>query len=150
MRAWKAGLWAAALAGTLGLSQVMAAENAAELGELTLAISGLVSDAGELKIVLVSSAEQFSFEAEALRRVVTEIHGGESRWLFSALPFGDYAIKVYHDANGNDELDKNFLGIPKEDVGFSNNPSLRFGEPSYDEARFSFDSSPMTVNIEMK
>jgi len=128
----------------------MAADDAAELGELTLSISGFVSDAGEVKIALVSSAEQFSFEVEPRHQVVSGIHAGESRWLFSALPLGEYAIKVYHDENGNDELDKNFLGIPKEDVGFSNNPSLRFGEPSYDDARFSFDSSPMTVNIQMK
>jgi uncharacterized protein (DUF2141 family) len=66
------------------------------------------------------------------------------------LPFGEYAIKIYHDENGNDELDTNFLGIPKEGVGFSNNPSARFGEPGFDEAKFVFDSPSMTVDIEIQ
>lgn len=50
-----------------------------------------------------------------------------------------YALIVYHDLNDNGRLDRNFLGIPREPYGFSNNPSTRFGPPGFHEA--SFDSS---------
>lgn len=49
------------------------------------------------------------------------------------------ALIVYHDLNNNGRLDRNFLGIPREPYGFSNNPSTRFGPPGYHEA--SFDAS---------
>mgnify|MGYP003572328091 CR=1 FL=1 len=49
-----------------------------------------------------------------------------------------YAIAAYHDANGNQELDKNFFGVPKEGYGFSNNARATFGPPSFEKAAFSF------------
>ena len=33
---------------------------------------------------------------------------------------GEYAFCVYHDINGNGQLDTNLVGIPKEPFGFSN------------------------------
>jgi len=49
---------------------------------------------------------------------------------------GFYAISLVHDENENNQLDKNYLGIPKEGYGFSNNPSARFGAPSFKESQF--------------
>jgi len=49
---------------------------------------------------------------------------------------GAYAISVYHDANGNHEFDQNFIGLPTEGFGFSNNPTLLVGPPSFETARF--------------
>ena len=50
------------------------------------------------------------------------------------LPTGAYAIGVFHDVNGNNSLDTNFLGIPKEQYGFGNDATGSFGPPSFDEA----------------
>ena len=41
-------------------------------------------------------------------------------YTFKDIPCGEYAIKLYHDTNMNQALDKNFLNIPKEQYGFSN------------------------------
>jgi len=49
---------------------------------------------------------------------------------------GDYAISLVHDENGNGKLDKNLFGIPTEGVGFSQNPKLSFGPPTYAATRF--------------
>ncbi|MBL7858033.1 MAG: DUF2141 domain-containing protein [Cyclobacteriaceae bacterium] len=53
---------------------------------------------------------------------------------FDNLPAGDYAVSVIHDTNNNLVLDKNFLGIPKEGFGFSNNVIGIFGPPSFEQA----------------
>ncbi len=37
------------------------------------------------------------------------------------VPSGTYAIGLYIDANENEKMDTNFLGIPKEQYGTSNN-----------------------------
>lgn len=48
---------------------------------------------------------------------------------------GTYALLVYYDENGNDRLDRNFIGIPKEPLGFSNSYQPK-GPPSYSRAAF--------------
>ena len=65
------------------------------------------------------------------------------------LPAGTYAVQVMHDANGNDKLDTNFMGIPVEGYGFSNNPTgLR--KATFDEARFTIDDSPKAIVIRLR
>ena len=51
------------------------------------------------------------------------------------VPPGVYAVAVYHDANSNGKLDANFLGIPKEGYGVSNDVRPRFRPPRFSEAR---------------
>lgn len=48
--------------------------------------------------------------------------------------------------NGNKKLDKNFLGIPKEQYGFSNNVMGRMSPPTLDQAKFAI-VGPATQNI---
>ena len=49
---------------------------------------------------------------------------------------GIYAIALYHDRNSNLQLDKNFLGIPSEPIGISNNPKFGFSAPTFKESAF--------------
>jgi uncharacterized protein (DUF2141 family) len=50
------------------------------------------------------------------------------------VPKGTWAVLVYQDANENGELDRNLLGIPKENYGFSRDAASRFGPPGFDDA----------------
>jgi uncharacterized protein (DUF2141 family) len=56
---------------------------------------------------------------------------------------------VYHDENKNGKLDTNFLGIPTEDYGYSNNVSAWFGPPSWERAKFLFNSKEMLIEIDI-
>jgi len=58
------------------------------------------------------------------------------------LPPGEYAIQAFHDANGNDELDRGLFGIPKEGVGFSRDAKIVFSPPKWKDARFSHGNQP--------
>lgn len=55
---------------------------------------------------------------------------------FKDIPDGIYAISVFHDEDGNGELTTNFLGIPKESYGASNNAKGTFGPPKWENAKF--------------
>ena len=62
-------------------------------------------------------------------------------YLFTCTPpyaeyMGGSIIKLFLDLNGNGEMDTNFLGIPKEPFGFSNNAKGKLGPPSFDAAAF--------------
>lgn len=63
--------------------------------------------------------------------------------VFDGLPPGEYAVAVFHDENANNDLDRNFLGIPSEGTGASNDAHNMFGPPSYSDARFQLRNVPL-------
>lgn len=66
------------------------------------------------------------------------------------LPVGSYATSTFLDINGNSKLDKRF-GIPTEKFGFSNNPKLQFGPPSFSECDFRVnEGSKNSISIKVK
>lgn len=62
---------------------------------------------------------------------------------------GTYAIAIIHDENGNGKLDT-FAGIPREGVGFSRNPAIRFGAPSFKSAQFPVAGGAVRQDIKVK
>jgi uncharacterized protein (DUF2141 family) len=65
------------------------------------------------------------------------------------LPSGQYWLRVYQDLNGNEELDANYIGIPKEPYGFSNNVRPRFGPPDTEDMLFSVKANT-NISIELQ
>ena len=57
------------------------------------------------------------------------------------LPPGNYAISAFLDANDNGKLDTNIVGIPKERFGFSKNPTIVAGAPSFNKCEFEVKES---------
>ena len=68
---------------------------------------------------------------------------------FKDLPPGTYAVQVMHDENENNKLDTNFLGIPTEGYGFSNNPNV-MRKAHFDEARFDVGADAATITIRLR
>ena len=62
---------------------------------------------------------------------------------------GVYAAAAYHDENGNTKLDKNWIGLPKEGFGVSNNPSMFLAPPSHEEAAFTVADGISRVDIKL-
>ena len=118
-----------------------------DTGTLTIAITGLENDDGEVLLALSNSRENYESDSKAYFGFKVKIKGGTADCTISELPFGEYAIKLYHDENIDGELNSNFLGIPTEDYGFSNNASGTFGPADYDDAKFLFEHSDMIMNI---
>lgn len=65
------------------------------------------------------------------------------------LPLGEHAITLFVDFNGNKKIDKNFLGIPKEPYGFSNNVIGNMSAPTFDQAKFEI-LGPTSQNIKLR
>ncbi|MGB1141698.1 MAG: DUF2141 domain-containing protein [Halioglobus sp.] len=66
------------------------------------------------------------------------------------LPPGEYAITIFHDSNGNGELDTNFIGLPKEPIAMSNNAKPKFGPPKYEDAAFEVVLEPIIQRVKIK
>jgi uncharacterized protein (DUF2141 family) len=69
---------------------------------------------------------------------------------FADIAPGDYALAILHDENGNGKVDTNFIGIPKEGVGFSNNATGKMGPPSFDAVRFHVGSGGNAQMVKIK
>ena len=67
--------------------------------------------------------------------VIEEVGTGTATYTFE-LPNGTYAIGIFVDTNYNNEMDRNFFGVPKEQYGFSNDAKGSFGPPSFKDASF--------------
>jgi uncharacterized protein (DUF2141 family) len=69
--------------------------------------------------------------------------------VFADLRAGVYAVSVFHDENMNERLDKNFMGVPKEGYGASNNPKKKMGPPNFNEAKFQLSGTEQSVEMKL-
>lgn len=118
-------------------------------GNFFLTVIGFESDDGKAMIALFNSEEAYSENGERFKYVAADIKDSKAEWTIEELPFGEYAIKLYHDENENMELDRNMLGIPSETFGFSNNATGSFGPADYEDAKFIFNSSGQKHEINL-
>jgi uncharacterized protein (DUF2141 family) len=125
-------------------------EKADSKGDLVVIISGLENNKGQMMIALNNSEEDYNAKGKAFRGVQTGIKEHTASWMFDEIPHGEYAIKVYHDEDGDGELDTNFLGIPSEDYGFSNDAKGSFGPASWADAKFLFHTKKDTMKISIE
>lgn len=66
-----------------------------------------------------------------------------------ALPPGRWALSVFQDMNGNRKLDANFLGIPSEPSGSSNDPPARWSAPKFADALVTVGDAPIALSIRL-
>jgi len=66
------------------------------------------------------------------------------------IPFGSYSITIFHDVNDNRSLDTNFIGIPKEPYGFSNDAKAPFGPPSFEASTFDFYENNSKIDVTLR
>ena len=121
-----------------------------EAAELTVKIESDSAD-GNIGCALFSNAKGFPIDAAGAIQKFSQNTPSGTEFVFSNLKSGKYAVSVMNDQNGNKILDKNLLGIPREEWGVSNNirPSLR--APKFEEAAFEIDEkTDLTMNIRIK
>ena len=114
-------------------------------------IVGMHSNDGKVYCSLYSSADGFPDEfAKAAKTATSGITNEQAACEFDSVTPGDYAISVYQDENSNGKLDRNFMGIPKEGVGASNDAKGSFGPPKFADARFSYKGGPHELTIHLQ
>lgn len=143
------GVWVLSLLTTTASSQERPGSGT-KTGMLIVLIDGFENDRGDARMGLCKSSEEYKSEWEMFRQAVLPIKSGKVEWVLKDLPWGEYAVKVYHDKNANGILDKNAVGIVKEAYGFSNNARGIFGPPDYEAVAFKFEQAVMTVKITVK
>jgi uncharacterized protein (DUF2141 family) len=138
---------------TLSIALVMTLCACAYSQQIVLTVSGLDADqGGRVSAGLYSSSDGWTKPGKQVAGTSTAINGsGQVDVVFEEVPPGTYALAIMHDANSNDKMDTNFIGIPKEGYTFSNNAFGRLGPPSFDDASFKVvDGQTASVSATMK
>ncbi len=103
---------------------------------------------GTVVFVLYDSPNTFGDLRDPVM-TVTEPLDGRNVYSLTNVPPAEYALLVYYDENGNARIDKNFIGIPREPLGFSNGYTPK-GPPSYARAAFTLtDDEPSQFDVEL-
>ncbi len=131
---------------------IAAPVSAAFKGNLNVQVTGLRNQQGQLCIKLFSNSQGFPEGSQkGTRQQCVKITDNLMKFNFSNLTSGGYAVAVYHDANNDNKLNRNSLGMPTEGYGFSNNPVYtRTGPPKYGEAVFLLAGPNTNVTIKLK
>lgn len=129
-------------------SQTIQADST-QLGRIIVTIVGFENKKGDCRFAINNSEELHEREDTVFIGLVFPIKNDTVVVEIDSLNYGWYAIKVLHDENRNTELDTNFLGIPAENFGYSNNASGWFGPPSWEKAKFLLNQEVMKIEIQV-
>lgn len=119
------------------------------LHNISVEVVNIKNATGIIRASLFSSKKGFpSKPKHAYKITSSSITDNKSYFSFKGIRPGIYSVSVVHDENADGKLNTNWLGIPKEGVGSSNNPKSKFGPPSFKAS--SFEISDSTVSLKIK
>jgi uncharacterized protein (DUF2141 family) len=99
---------------------------------------------------LFTKASDFP-DGEGILTVRTPIAGANTACTFPNVEPGTYAVAVVHDENSNGRLDKNFVGVPSEGYGVSNNKTYALSAPKWEESVFTITASERkTLQVKLR
>lgn len=123
-------------------SQITAQDNFS----VTVKVNGLKSNDGQVFIALYNSEEDWL--ENVFKGTTSAISEKTCTVVFEDIPNGIYAVSIFHDENNNGKMDKNFMGIPKEDYGCSNDASGFMGPPKWKDAKFDLNQNlDVAINL---
>lgn len=135
------------LAIALLISSMIFAQTATHKSEegisVTVSAVNALSDKGTVKFAFY---DEENFMKQPIYAKSASVENGKSTVVFENVPQGNYAIICFHDENGNNSLDFNENGIPKESYGLSNN-KMNFGPPEFESAKFEVTEEDLTLEI---
>lgn len=139
-------------AGSLGTPATRTAQfaPAQRLVGLTVKPADVRNKKGHLIFGVFTSAE--GFPSDPLKAVYWETRSADSENLTfeCMLPPGRYSASILHDENSNGQMDVNFLGIPKEGYGVTNNPKPKYSAATFQQGIFELgpDGKDLAISIQ--
>lgn len=104
-------------------------------GSLKIVVTGFNSDEGIVRAGIYFNAEgkRISQQLRAHYNLTSAVSQKKAIFEIDDLQPGRYAVSIMHDSNNNHKMDYNWMNIPEEQYGFSNNPKVLISPPLFDE-----------------
>lgn len=104
--------------------------------QLTIKIQNIEVIEGDIRIGFFNTSDKFLKQGKTFRNYKIVVNNNTETIMINDLPKGEYAFMLYHDKNADGELNRNFLGIPKEPFAFSNNVKPKLALPTFEDCKF--------------
>lgn len=118
----------------------------ADSPSIVVEIEGLRSDRGEIRGALFRS-RGWTQEGSEIATCTADIRDHRATCVIDDVRAGTYGFAFLHDEDDDGALDRDWIGIPSEGFGFSNDAAPGFGPPSYESARFEHDGAVTTLHV---
>jgi len=119
--------------------------HSAHAAELTIRVTGMATLSGNVHFGLFDNEDDFPRGDQVLGDL-TPADAETVEFTVVDLAPGEYAVAVFHDANGNGQHDATFLAI--EDFAFSRNARAFIPPPRFDKAAFMLEEAGTTITID--
>ena len=120
-------------------------------GKVIVKVEKLRNDKGIVRSHIYNIPSTFPRETEkALKKAAVKIKDKSATITFDNLPYGTYAVDIHHDENNDGNMNRSFLGYPKEGFGLSNNPKLSLSVPNFDQCKFTLNDTVKIITIYVK
>ncbi len=116
---------------------------------LSLSVEGLKNNRGVIQVAIWPSSQGFPENYRKASKLMTLSLDNLKNVPITGLDAGVYAVAIYHDENEDVVLNRGAFGIPKEGFGFSNNPRIRFGAPSFEKCAFPYNGAAKELQIRL-
>ncbi len=114
-------------------------------------ITHITHKTGQIEVYLFRNPGNFPVHKDrAYRHQSVSIGSGEVKVMFRDVPYGEYAVSVYQDVNGNGRFDRNFIGMPAEPYALSGEPRFRFGPPLFGDCKIRVEKPLVRLQLELK
>lgn len=141
--------FALALAGLSG-SIGPATAQVGQKSRLVVEVTGARNQQGQICLSLFANSEGFPVEGtNTTQNQCSSVTAMPQRIIFDGIEQGNYAVAVLHDANRDGEINRNSLGIPREGFGFSRNPTIFMGPPTFGEASIVVVGRETNIQIQL-
>ena len=135
---------------TLRVGLLVATIGASRAAEVVIRVSGLSEPLGQVGCSLFAGTAGFPMDNTSARNLWLPADAKGVTCRFNDVPEGTYAVSIGHDLNGNKRVDTNFIGLPTEQWGVSNNARPPLRAPRFDEASFKVAADAKDVVIDIK
>lgn len=126
----------------------LAAASSAAAADLTVTFD-VAEPKGAVMVALFNSEAAYDGDKQTAANMAP-VAGNQASVTFKDLPPGRYAVKSFHDVNGDGKMGTNPLGMPTEPFGFSNNAPVRMGPPAWADAAFDVGAAGAAQTISLK
>jgi uncharacterized protein (DUF2141 family) len=116
-------------------------------GAVAIQLSGLQPQ-GQVMVQIFNNETGYR-GGRAVGATIAQVNGATAQVRFADLAQGQYAFRLFHDLNGDGEMNTNPFGIPTEPYAFSNNARGQFGPASWADAAFTVAATETTQQISL-
>ena len=126
----------------------IAAQGFAQTGTIILNVTQIQTDKGGEISAGIFVRENFPKVGKQLVGQEKSVTGKSMQLIFENVPLGEYGVVAFQDIDKNKDLKTNFVGLPKEPIGFSNDAKIKFGPPDFDDAKVKVEAGKtLTLTI---